>query len=206
MLGLTFHRSPPLKLSFAPRTRAVRARWLLEELEVPYELVTLDPSKPTPEHLALNPLGEVPVLVAGDTVLFESLAICLYLADHFPEKRLAPPSGSAERGAYLQWMTFAEATLEPLLLAHDENLRRPEALEVDLSRHQARLETVLQTLDARLAGREFIVGEAFSAADVVLASILHLAHRLGLLDRYPKLFEYTLRHAKRPATRRAVSG
>jgi glutathione S-transferase len=198
-----------MKLYFAPRTRSVRPRWLLEELEVPYELVKLDPSKQettTPAHLALHPLGEVPVLVDGATVLFESLAICLYLADRFAEKRLAPPLDSAERGPYLQWIVFAEVTLDPLVLEHSRNAQLPEEKKADLSRQGARLKDVLRTLDTRLDGREFIVGDAFSAADVVLASILHLAHTLKLLDGYPKLFEYTLRHAKRPATRRAVSG
>jgi glutathione S-transferase len=83
-----------MKLYFAPRTRAVRPRWLLEELGVPYELVKLDPSKQenkTPAFLALHPFGEIPVLVDGDVTLFESAAICLYLADRFPEKNLAPP-------------------------------------------------------------------------------------------------------------------
>ncbi|WNG44550.1 glutathione S-transferase family protein [Archangium minus] len=198
-----------MKLYFAPRTRAVRARWLLEELEVPYELVKLDMSKQettTPAHLALHPLGEVPVLVDGATVLFESLAICLHLADRFPEKRLAPPVGSAERGPYLQWIVFAEVTLDPLVVEHYWNTQLPEEKKADLSRQHARLDDVLKVLDVRLDGREFIAGDSFTAADVVLASILHLAHTLKLLEGYPKLFEYMLRHAKRPATRRAVSG
>ncbi len=100
-----------MQLYFAPRTRASRPRWLLEELEVPYELVKLDLSKQesrTPAYVALHPFGEVPVLVDGDVTLFESSAICLYLADRFPEKRLAPSLGSPDRGPYLQWMLFAE--------------------------------------------------------------------------------------------------
>src|SRR5216684_3336120 len=92
-------RSARMQLYFAPRTRASRPRWLLEELEVPYELVKLDLSKQesrTPAYLALHPFGEVPVLVDGDVTLFESSAICLYLADRFPEKRLAPSLGSPD--------------------------------------------------------------------------------------------------------------
>ena len=81
-----------MKLYFAPRTRAVRARWLLEELGVPYELIKLDLARQentTPAYLAVHPLGEVPALVDGDVTLLESLAICLHLADRFPEKHLA---------------------------------------------------------------------------------------------------------------------
>lgn len=198
-----------MKLYFAPRTRSVRPRWLLEELEVPYELVKLDVSKQettTPAHLALHPLGEVPVLVDGDTVLFESLAICLYLADRFPEKHLAPPLGSAERGPYLQWITFAEVTLDPLVLEHDQNTQLPEEKRADLARQHARLEDVLEAIEVRLEGREFVAGGSFTAADVVLASILHWAHRVKLLEGHPKLVEYVMRQTKRPATRRAVSG
>src|SRR3954471_7487732 len=79
-------KEPPMQLYFAPRTRSARPRWLLEELEVPYELVRVDLSKQehrTPEHLALHPFGEVPVLVDGDLTLFDTSAMVLYLADRF---------------------------------------------------------------------------------------------------------------------------
>jgi glutathione S-transferase len=185
-----------MKLYSAPRTRAVRARWLLEELGVPYELVQVDATR-REDYLAVHPLGELPALVDGDITLLESLAICLHLADRFPEKHLAPPVGSPERGAYYQWMTFAEVTLDPLVvgLLHQEALKPP-----------ARLATVLDVIDAGLGGREFLVGEAFTAADVVMASLLHLAHALHLLDGHPRLQEYVRRHTQRPAVRRAVSG
>lgn len=198
-----------MKLYFAPRTRATRARWLLEELDVPYELVKLDVAKQettTPAHRTLHPLGEVPVLVDAETVLFESLAICLYLADRFPAKQLAPPLGSAERGPYLQWMVFAEVTLEPVVLELYRNAQLPEENKANLAPRHARLKEVLTAIDAQLEGREFIAGGSFTAADLVMASILHLAHTAKLLEGYPKLFEYVLRQTKRPATRRAVSG
>src|SRR5688572_28976588 len=124
-----------MKLYFAPRTRSVRPRWLLEELGVPYELVRLDLPKQegrTAAHLALHPFGEVPVLVDGDVTLFEPTAICIYLADRFPEKRLAPPPGSPDRGPYLQWLLFAEVTLDPLVIEHSFNAQRPPETKVDL--------------------------------------------------------------------------
>jgi glutathione S-transferase len=199
-----------MKLYFAPRTRAVRPRWLLEELEVPYALVKLDPSKQE-NPLAIHPFGEVPVLVDGDVTLFESLAICLHLADRFPEKRLAPPPGSMERGLYYQWMLYSETRLEPVVMPFHEHARLPEEQQVHapvqeaLTRTRARLGDVLQVIDTALDGREFLVGGHFTAADVVNASVLHLAHTLKLLDGHPRLVEYVMRHVRRPAVRRAVS-
>jgi glutathione S-transferase len=126
-----------MKLYFAPRTRAIRARWLLEELGVPYELIKLDLARQensTPTYLAVHPLGEVPALVDGDVTLLESLAICLYLADRFPEKHLAPLMGSAERGPYYQWMAFAEVSLAPVVMASILHLANTLKLRAPLIR------------------------------------------------------------------------
>ena len=202
-----------MKLYFAPRTRAIRPRWLLEELGVPYELVKLDLSRQensTPAYLAVHPLGEVPALVDGSVTLLDSLAICLYLADRFPEKHLAPGMGSAERGHYYHWMTFAELSLEPVVMAFYKNAQLPEEKkgsaqqQEELARHRVRMNEVLKVIDAGLNGREFIAAGHFTAADVVLASILHLANTLKLLEGHPRVVEYTYRHCKRPAVIRAV--
>ena len=204
-----------MKLYFAPRTRAVRPRWLLEELGVPYELVRLELTRQennTPEYLAVHPLGEVPALVDGELTLLESLSICLYLADRFPEKQLAPPMGSAERGSYYKWMVFAEVSLDPVVLAFYWHAQQPEEKKAsaqakeELARQGTRLKAVLDLIDRGLGGSEFLVGGAFTAADVVMASILHLANTLKLLDGHPRLVEYVKRHSQRPAVRRAVSG
>src|SRR4051812_46138318 len=102
-----------LKLFYVPRTRSTRPRWLLEELGVPFELVRLTPPDTRkPEHLAINPLGHVPVLQDGDFTLFESAAIALYLGEKFPEKKFLPPSGSRERGEVYQWLFFGMTELE----------------------------------------------------------------------------------------------
>ncbi len=188
-----------MKLYFAPRTRSVRPRWLLEELEVPYQLLTVKPTKQE------SPLGEFPVLIDGELTLFEATATCLYLADRFPEKRLAPALSSPDRGPYLQWLLFAQVELEPVVLDFYRNAQLPEVERQKLTRQQARLDEVLAVLDERLGAREFAVGESFTAADLVIASILHLVHTLKLLERHPKLFEYTLRHCKRPGSLRAVT-
>jgi len=204
-----------MKLYFAPRTRAIRPRWLLEELGVPYELVRLDLARQensTPAYLAVHPLGELPALVDGEVTLLESLAICLYLADRFPEKHLAPRMGSAERGPYYQWMAFAEVSLDPEVMAFYRHAQLPEEQQADahsneeLAKHRTRLTAVLDVINGGLGDREFLVGGAFTAADVVMASILHLANTLKLLDGHPRLVEYVRRHSQRPAVRKAVSG
>ncbi|MFY1830696.1 glutathione S-transferase family protein [Myxococcus fulvus] len=183
-----------MKLYFAPRTRAVRARWLLEELGAPYELARLDLSRE----------DATPSLVDGDVTLRDSLAICLHLADRFPERHLAPAPGSPERGAYYHWMVFAETQLDSAVMA-----LLPQAtahLQDGLATQpRARLTGVLDTLREGLCGRRFLVGERFSAADVVTASLLHLAHSLKLLDGHPHLVDYTSSHTRRPAVRRAVA-
>ncbi|NRD42940.1 glutathione S-transferase family protein [Corallococcus exiguus] len=200
-----------MKLYFAPRTRAVRPRWLLEELGVPYELVRLDLARQedtAPGYLAVNPLGELPALVDGDVTLLESLSICLHLADRFPEKHLAPTVGSPERGPYYGWMVFAEQSVDAAVMEFYRDARSPErdVSEETAAKARARLTAVLDVIQRGLGDREFLVGGAFTAADVVMASILHLAHTLMLLDGHPRLLEYVRHHSQRPAVRRAVVG
>src|SRR5258705_12836566 len=108
-----------MKLYYARMTRAGRPRWMLEETGAPYELVRLDLSRgehKKPEYMKIHPHGSVPALDDGDLALFESAAICAYLADKFPEKRLAPPVGTPARGLYYQWIVYSMATMEPPIL------------------------------------------------------------------------------------------
>lgn len=194
-----------MKLYFAPRTRAVRARWLLEELEIPYEGVRLDLSKrenESPEYLTVSPLGELPALVDGDVTLLEPIAIALHLADRFPEKELAPPPGSPARAAYYQWLVFAESTLAPAVMTFYERAQAPAT--PDDGQARVRLDARLDVLDAAVATRDFLVGERFTAADLAVASILHLANHLKLLEARPRLVAYVYLHCTRPASRRAV--
>lgn len=197
-----------MKLYFVPRTRATRPRWMLEELGVPYDMVQLDPAKAenrTPEYLAVHPLGHVPALVDGDVTLFESAAICLYLADKFPEKRLAPPLGSTERGHYFQWIVFAMVTVEPVVLDFYKESKLPESQRnpETTAANQKRMREVLEVVDAALGGREFLVGGHFTAADVVMASVLNFANMFKLLDGHPRLVTYVKTQTHRPAAQRA---
>jgi glutathione S-transferase len=198
-----------MKLYYARMTRAGRPRWMLEEVGAPYELVRLDLSKgdhKKPEYMKIHPHGAVPALVDGDLALFESAAICAYLADKFPEKRLAPPVGTPERGLYSQWIVYAMATMEPPVLKVflntrflPEEKRSPAAVEEGKTQWQQ----VGRTLEAALAGKSYLVGDQFTAADLVVASIAGWSQFLGLLEGFPKLAEYVARLAERPAFQRA---
>jgi glutathione S-transferase len=199
-----------MKLSYVPHTRAVRARWMLEELEVPYELHRLDPASREnrqPPYLRLNPLGQVPTLVDGDVVIFESLAICLYLADRFPDRGLAPPPGSPERGAYYQWSVFSMVTVEKAVdqvSQHTVRLPQAERLPAMVEAGRARFREAAAVVDGALEGRLFLAGDRFTAADLMMASVLGWGKLLGLLgEGFPRLADYIRRQVSRPAAKRA---
>jgi glutathione S-transferase len=198
-----------MKLYYSPQTRAGRPRWVLEEIGAPYELVKLDMAKgehKSPEYLKIHPHGAVPALSDGDLTLFESAAICSYLADKFPEKQLAPPVGTPARGLYYQWMHYAMATLEPPVLQIFLNtVMLPEAERSAAAVEKAKIQfaDVARVLSNALAGRTFILGEQFSAADVLIGGTLGWAGFMGLLAEHPVLQAYVKRLSERPAFQRA---
>ena len=198
-----------MKLYYAPQTRAVRPRWLLEEIGAPYTLVRLDMSKgehKNPEYVKIHPHGAVPALVDGDVTMFESAAICAYLADKFPEKRLAPPVGSPARASYYQWIIYSMATLEPPVLqvfSHTVMLPEAERSAAAVEEGRAKFGQIAAVLTQALEGKSFLLGEQFSAADVMIGSTLVWGQMLGLLNEYPVLAEYVGRLASRPAFQRA---
>ncbi len=198
-----------MKLYYAAQTRSVRPRWLLEEIGTPYELVRLDMSKDehkNPAYMKIHPHGAVPALVDGDLALFESAAICEYLADKFPEKHLAPAVGTKARAYYYQWMIYAMATLEPPIIQVFLNTARlPEAERSAAAAEEGRQKfaEVARVLEAALTGKSFILGEQFSAADVMIGSSLGWAQMLGLLNGYPAIEAYVGRLITRPAFQRA---
>ncbi len=198
-----------MKLYYAPQTRAGRPRWLLEEIGAPYEMVTLDMQKgehKKPEHMKIHPHGAVPALVDGDLALFESAAICMYLADKFPDKRLAPAIGTPARGLYYQWMLYSMATLEPPVLAVFLNtvmLPEAERSPAVVEKARATFADVARVLSNALTGRTFMLGDQFSAADVMIGSTLAWAGFMGLLSDQPVLQAYVKRLSERPAFQRA---
>ena len=198
-----------ITLYHSPRSRSARPRWLLEEIGAAYELVTLDLAKQ--EHLSAahrqrHPHAKVPVLVDGDLALIESAAICLHLADRFPAAQLAPPVGTPERGRYYQWMVYAIATLEPPVLQvflHTVRLPEAERSAAQAAAGRAQFAEVAQVLTDALGGHPFLLGERFSAADVMIGSTLAWASLLGLMDGMPALAAYVERLVLRPAYRRS---
>jgi glutathione S-transferase len=202
-----------IKLFYAPNTRATRPRWMLEELEVPYELVTLDVAggaHRTAEYLRIHPHGQVPALLDGDVAVFESTAICMYLADRFIERGLAPPVGSPARAAYYQWLVYCPATLEPaigLLSGHTVALPPEQRVAPVADKAREKLAQSLAVLAGVLSRRPFMLGERFGAVDLVLGANLRWAFRAGLLGSAPPVLQsYMERLLSRPAAQRAFAG
>ncbi len=181
-------------------SRGFVVHWLLEELGLDYELNCLDleaQEHKTPEYLAVNPLGKVPALVHDTSVLTETAAICLYLAETFDSGRLAFPVGHADRGAFLRWLFFAPVTAEPSIIM--SALGQQGAGD---SGYQpfADLSEVTQVMIASLSGRDFILGDRFTAADVMLGSTINWGLNLmPVLPQHPVLVDYWARLAQRPA-------
>lgn len=187
---------------FAP-TRSIRVRWTLQELGVDFEAETVDIGKGEnhdPEFLAINPAGKVPALVDGDRVLTESVAIVVYLADKFPEKKLLPVD-PGERAEAHRWLMFTVTELEQPLwrIAHHQNLYPPEKripAEIELAKGD--FIAMAPVLETHMKGREFVVGEHVSVADFVLAYTLDWANEVGLLKSFPVLESYMERMLARP--------
>ena len=199
-----------LTLYHSPQSRSVRPRWMLEELGVPYEVVRLNleaGDQKKPEYLKLNPNGTVPTLVDGALAIWESAAIVQYLADKYPEKRLAPPVGTPARGLYYQWSFFAMCGLEPpaiTIFLHTVRLPEGERLPQLVEGARTQLAAAVRLVDGALAGKDFILGSEFSAADVLIGSTLWWCHMMGMVGPdVPNVQAYVGRVTTRPAMQRA---
>jgi glutathione S-transferase len=187
---------------FAP-TRSIRARWTLQELGVDFESVVVNllaDEHHSAAFLRLNPAGRVPALVDGDVVLTESVAIVLYLAEKYPEKRLVP-SDLAQRAQLYRWLLFAATELEQPLwriskhtAIYPQDRRLPD--DVNLARED--FAPMAQVLEVHMSGRQFVVGDCVSVADFVLAYTLDWANEVGLLTDCPHLRHYIDRMYQRP--------
>ncbi len=183
--------------------RPVRAAWILEEAGAPFEIVRLSMDETrADEHLDRHPLGRVPVLEDDDGVLYESAAVCLHVADSLPEAGLIPPPGSHERGLVYQWVLFAMTEIEPAFLPLLPN-RTTEPAAADAARTLLRERLVV--LERALEGRTFLVGDAFTVADVVVGSLAADIVGLGHGDGFPAVAAWVERLEARPARERAVA-
>ncbi|MGK3964218.1 glutathione S-transferase family protein [Sorangium sp. So ce118] len=184
-----------MKLYEFPPTRSIRARWTLQELGVEFEaievnLVAGDHNRP--EFRKINPAGKVPALVDGDFVVTESVAIALYLAEKYPQKRLLP-TDLRQRADVDRWLLFTVTELEqPLQRIVRHTSVYPEALrlpaEVDLAGRE--FKEMAAVLEGHMQGRQFVVGDGVTVADFVLAYTLDWGNEAKLLGDCPKLISY----------------
>ena len=195
-----------IKLYYTPKTRALRVRWLLEELGLDYRLEYIDILSKTgnPEYKKIHPLGSVPAIEIDGKTMFETGAICAWLTDQFPEKNMAPTRDSWQRALYEQWMYFVPGTMEPpifdyVLHSHilPEEMRIKDCAEWSIKRYHS----VLKVLNTELEKRAYILGDSFTTADLMISSVLFW--KRDVLENYSALKEYTAIIAKREAFRTA---
>jgi glutathione S-transferase len=194
-----------LTLYHAAPSRSSIARWMLEELGEPYDLHLLslaNGEQRASDYLAVNPMGKVPALKHGDAVITEAAAICTYLADEFPRARLNVPVGDPRRGTYLKWLFFAPSCIEPAIT--DRAFPRKEEPRRGMLGY-GDFDTVMTVVAAAVEPGPYLMGEQFTAADVVLGSTLRWGMMFGLLPKRPEFVAYVSRLEQRPALKRAVA-
>ncbi len=187
-----------ITLYHSPNTRSSGALILLEELGAPYDLHVLNMKageQRRAEYLAVNPMGKVPAIKHGDALVTEQVAIFLYLADLFPEAKLAPPLGDPLRGPYLRWLVYYAACFEPAVV--DRALKRESAPPAMCP--YGDYDTMLETLAGQLAEGPYILGERFSAADVLWGTGLTWTTMWKLVPELPEIMAYVNRVGTRPS-------
>jgi glutathione S-transferase len=196
--------SSQLTLYHAAPTRSSIVHWMLEELGEPYKLEVLNlraGDQRMPAYLAINPMGKVPALKDGDVIVTEVAAICCYLADTYPKARLAPPIGDKRRGAYLKWLFYGPSCVEPAMI--DKALGRPPAPRATAG--WADYDTVIEVLRGAVGSSEYLLGEQFTAADVVIGSDLRWGILFKMIPELPEFTSYVGRLKARPAMRRQLA-
>lgn len=190
-----------LTLYTNPMSRGRIARWMLEEVGVPYDVEYLiyGGSMKSPDYLAINPMGKVPAIVHGDQVVTECAAICAYMADAFPEANLAPPLD--RRGAYYRWMFFAAGPVEAAVTDRSLGLAVPE--DRRMMAGYGNFEDMFSTLVKAVSSSPYIAGDDFTAADVYVGSHIGWGLQFGSLPHHDALEAYFARLAARPAHKRA---
>jgi glutathione S-transferase len=184
-----------------PHSRAANVVWMLEEVGVDYTLRFVDMkggAHKAPEITALNPMGKLPTLTDGELVITESAAIGLYLADRYALGRLAPKPDDPARGTYLRWSLFAPSVIEPAAMA------KYAGWEVKAGQAGwGTYDSMVAAVHSAIAGRDYVLGETFSMADVIFGGSVRYMLRFRLLEATPDLSAYAERLGARPAAQRA---
>jgi glutathione S-transferase len=184
--------------------RPPRVRWALEEAGAQYEYVVLTQEEGrSDEHAARHPLKRVPVLDTDAGTLFESAALCMQIADLYPEAGLIPAPTTQERGEVYQWSFFAMTELEATLLRSytERHADEPDAERIEKA--DGRLAKAADAVAGALDGHDYLVDDRFTIADIVMGGVLHSARRLDLMPSSPVLHAYLERLDAREAKQRA---
>jgi glutathione S-transferase len=192
-----------LTLYHASPSRSSIALWMLEEVGQPYDIHLLSLSKGDnlkPDYLAINPMGKVPALKHGDTVITEVAAICTYLADQFPEAKLNVPIGTPRRGVYLKWLFFGPGCIEPAVIDRAAP-RKEEARRAMLG--YGDFDTTMNVVAKAVEKGPWLMGEQFTAADVVIGANIRFGTMFKMIPERPEFAAYAARIAARPAAQRA---
>ncbi|ODA68735.1 Glutathione S-transferase GST-6.0 [Methyloligella halotolerans] len=194
-----------LTLYHASPSRSSIVRWMLEEIGEPYDLEIMNLGsgiQRQAEYRKINPMGKVPALRHGDTIVTEGAAICTYLADEYPQAGLNVPIGDPARGPYLKWLFFSAGCLEPAMM--DKAYPRQETPFSGMLGYGS-FDLVLDVLRQAVSRGDFLLGEKFSAADIVLGSNIRWGMIFGLLPQVDELEAYVKRLEARPALQRALA-
>lgn len=186
-----------------PMSRGRIIRWMLEEVGQPYETEILGyaDSMKAPDYLAINPMGKVPAIKHGETVVTECAAICAYLGDAFPEAGLAPPPTSKARGPYYRWLFFAAGPVEAA--TSNKAVGFIPTPERERMFGYGTYERTLNALEEAVSDVEYLAGGRFSAADVYVGSHLDFGMQFGTIEKRPTFENYVARLREREAYRRA---
>lgn len=184
-----------------PMSRGRIVRWMLEEVGAPYRTEILDfaTTMKAPEYLAINPMGKVPAIKHGDTIVTECAAICAYLADAFPDAGLAPPGG--KRGAYYRWLFFTAGPVEAAVA--------DKALGVEVPADKrgmvgyGNLEAVVDALEKAVSAGDYLAADHFTAADLYVGAHIGWGMQFGTIEKRPAFEQYHARVTDRNAYRRA---
>jgi glutathione S-transferase len=189
-------------LYHCPQTRGGTTFWMNEELGDVCDVQIIDFKKGAqkePDFLKINPMGKIPTLVHDGVVVTEAAAICAYLADAFPGAGLAPAANDPKRGAYFRWMFFAPSCIEPAMI----DIFNKRKNENPASIGYGNADQVIEAAKSALDGGDYILGDSFSAADVVFGSTLNFALMFGAFEKQEPFASYVDRLMARPAAQRS---